>query len=765
MKTGRDFPWKGMSGMNCLNRLTLNACRVAVKGWRMEGQNQFESLLCQGNGYLGVRAAAELPSPLRMRGLFIAGSYDALPGEVCELPVAADAFGLELWVDGRYITMEDARNYECRLELDTGLLVRRYQIGSRSGARVSVELSRLVSLANPHLLAQRITLHADRACHIALTQALDGSVTNGGAQHMRLTGRRCRPGDCWRLGLQTLQSGVGMAFCTAGEAEGVSPQTGIAMARRTIGTRYEWRAEPGIKATFTWYTGIHTTRDKSAREPEEAALQTALDARKAGFAAMARQSAEAWAEYWEKHDVALDGPVFDQTAIRFALYHLRIMTPVDDGRMNIGAKGLSGEAYRGHTFWDTEMFMLMPWALTQPEAARNLLTYRFYCLPAARKKAAAHGCAGALFPWESAWPEDGEQTPAEGEPDVATGKPIPIRTGEMEIHVNADVAMGVWRYFEATGDEAFMRELGWEILWETGLYWADRAEWNDALERYELNGVIGPDEYTEPANNNAYTNILAHWNIEKALEAAKHGCYASPEQLAKLQKVADALYLPKPDAAGVLPQCDGFAQWPMLDISEFKGKPGAILKRYNVEQLSGIQAAKQADVMALMTLLPEYLSPGQWAANLDYYEPRCLHDSSLSYNTFSLAAARLGRAKQAYELFLKAASVDLNDGLSSAAGIHAAAMGGIWQCAVMGFGGVEVRGEELHLNPCLPARWKKLSFPLRFRGVELFVTLNREQALIRCKTPVSLWFRGTRVTAVGEMSFPYQTLEENNEVV
>lgn len=738
---------------------------VTVKGWRMEEQNQFESILCQGNGYLGIRAAAELPSPMRNRGLLIAGCFDTLPGEVSELSVIADLFGLELRIDGQPMTMEQASGYECRLEMETGLLVRRYMLKSRSGVRAHVTCQRMVSLADLHVCAQQISIKCDRDCQMSLTHTLDGSLTNSGAQHLRVKGRRCQPGDHYALGLTANQSGVEVALCAAVETTGVEASASIAMERRTIGSRLDWEARAEESAAFTWYLGVHTSRDAELGDPEQAAIDTALRSRAKGFASISAQSAQAWAKYWEKHDVLIDGAAFDQTAVRFALYHLRVMTPAHDPRMNIGAKGLSGEAYRGHTFWDTEMFMLMPWVLSEPDVARKLMAYRFLCLPSAHEKAAAHGCAGALYPWESAWVEEGEQTPSEGEPDVVTGKPIRIKTGEMEIHVNADVAMGVWRYYEATGDTEFMEQMGWKMLWETGLYWADRACLNPKKQCYEILDVIGPDEYTEPAHNNAYTNHLAHWNMERALEAAEHLPSVEPELLAKVQRVKEGLSLPIPNQNGILPQCDGFLSLPAPDIAPYKGKPGAILKQYNVDQLSQTQIAKQADVIALMTLLPDALTGEEWARNFDYYEPLCLHDSSLSYNTYSLAAAKLGRAEEAYDLFGKAAAVDLNAGQSSVAGIHAAAMGGIWQCAVMGFGGAEVRGGELHLNPCMPKEWKRLSFSLCFKGNALRVTLTHGSVRLSATEPVSLWLQGKKIALSGGQTVRKQLAEARHAVV
>ncbi|NLO85123.1 MAG: glycoside hydrolase family 65 protein [Clostridiales bacterium] len=737
-----------------MNRLKITPNHISSGGWCTEEQNQIESIFCQGNGYMGLRAASELSSPLRSCGAFVAGCFDALAGEVSELVMMPDFIGIELRVDGEYMTMEEATEYECRIELETGELWRKYRLETRPGIAIDVSARRIVSLGNKHLCTQQITLTPNRDCCIALTHRLDGSVSNSGAQHMHLIDRRCQVGDCWQLGLKTNQSEVAVALFAAAQISQSQAQTSIAMERRTIGTKYEWLAKAQEATVFTTYIGIHTDRDPDTIDPMQSARVTACEARQIGFSKVTEENAADWAVYWKKHDVKISGSEADQAAMRFALYHLRIMTPCGDERMNIGAKGLSGQAYRGHTFWDTEMFMLMPWMMTNPQVARDLLTYRYLCLPTARRKAVENGCSGALFPWESAWIEDGEQTPDEGEPDVVTGKPIPIYTGKMEIHVNADVALGVWRYYEATGDAAFMDEMGWEILWETGRYWADRAEWNEEKQQYEINHLIGPDEYTEPADNNAYTNYMAQWNMDKAVLASGHLSATDKKSIEKIKRVSSGLYLPQPNQDGIVPQCDGFLQLPMLDITKYKGKPGAILKRYNVEQLSKTQVAKQADVIALMTLLPNILSQERWEANFDYYEARCLHDSSLSYNTYSLAAMRLCRVEEAYELFEKAATVDLAEGMASAEGIHAAAMGGIWQCVVMGFGGVEVKDGQLLLAPALPKAWDELSFQITYQGIDVKIAVRAEQLRVSVSKPLEIMVYGKRVLVLDESIMP-----------
>ncbi|MEG2355506.1 MAG: glycosyl hydrolase family 65 protein [Clostridia bacterium] len=719
-----------------MTKLIHHPWSVEAVGWQEEEQKQYEALFCQGNGAIGMRCAAEWETMGRQEGLFAAGVFDKPMGDVSELVNLPACFSVGLCINEKTVVLADAQSYQCTLCLQTGLVTRRFTLQNKLGQSVHCTARRLVSLANQHLCAMELTLEAQQACSLTLTPLLNGQATNSGTQHVRINERRCiQAQELWRLEGITLESQIPVALCTAAALEDSQAQTEIAMERAAIGLKYGMQALPGEKITLTQYVGIATGRD--SQECSLCAQATAENARKQGFEKIASESAAAWQEYWTLHDVCVDSEnPMDQTALRFALYHLRVMTPVSDERMNIGAKGLSGEAYKGHTFWDTEMFLFCPWLYTQPQVARNLLKYRYFTLPKAREKAKQNGCGGALFPWESAWIDDGEMTPDEGEPDVQTGKPIAIQTGKSEIHINADVAFGICRYYEATGDLDFMERYGDEMLLETALYWATRAQWNEEAKRFEVLHVIGPDEYSEDSNNNAYTNHLAYWNLCQALVAAQRRreknlpALISKEELAQISHAVKHWYLPEVDANGLIPQADGWLALPCIDLAPYKGNVGAILKRYNMKQLEGLQVSKQADVVALLSLFPDAYALPVAAANFDYYEAHCVHDSSLSYNTHSLVAAQLGNSEEAYRLFEKAMTVDLREGCSAQAGIHAAAMGGLWQCAVMGFGGMHIQNGELRVEPCLPKAWKSLEFTFAFQNLLYKVSVTEAGAKV-----------------------------------
>jgi hypothetical glycosyl hydrolase len=540
---------------------------------------------------------------------------------------------------------------------------------------------------------------------------------------------------------------------------------------------YEFHAMKGSPVTIEKFSNVYTTRDRdtSHMNPEELkehALEMLKKNRQTGYESLLQDSMNGWADYWSRMDIQIESEYpIDQLAIRFAQYHLLVMTPKHDNRFGIGAKGLSGEGYKGHSFWDTEIFILPFFTFSLPEIARSLLEYRFHSLKGAREKAKENGYKGAMYPWESAWLDDGEVTPAWGEADIVTGKAQKIWTGLIEIHISADIAYAVWQYYSVTGDEAFMQRSGFEILFDTAIFWGSRLEPDEADGTYHINKVIGPDEYKEHINNDAYTNYMAHWCMEKAVEqyhALKQkdpGTFALLNQKLQLdtemktiQNRLDRIYLPEPNEDLVIPQEDTYLQKEKIDLDKYKKQEqvGSIFRDYNIEQINQIQVTKQASVVMLVYILEDTFNERVKTANFRYYEPKTLHDSSLSLSTHAVIAADIGDLERSYDLFRKASEIDLGPNMkSSDQGVHAASLGGIWQIVVCGFGGLRIAGGKLRINPKLPPPIRSIRYPLTWRGNPLEITVLNGSLLIenKGKDPVEL--------RVGNMDY---TVEEKLEL-
>ncbi len=490
-------------------------------------------------------------------------------------------------------------------------------------------------------------------------------------------------------------------------------------ARRLPSSGNRVKRESGITLALSNRRGDHRLERLAAYGPDARSARRALGAaRQAGFETLFAEHREAWARRWETADVVIEGDPELQRAVRFTLFHL-MASVADEGEAAVGARGLSGPAYRGHVFWDSDVFVLPFLAATHPPAARAMLEYRVRRLDAARAAAARDDYAGARFPWESG--RDGRDvTPSHAR--LATGELIAVRTGELEEHITADVAWAASCYVDWTGDLEFAAGPGRELLTETARYWASRVRFSDG--RAHLYGVIGPDEYHEPVDDNAFTNVMARWNLRAA--AGIDG--EDEEERASWLRVADALVDGYDPMSGLYEQFAGFSRLEPLVIADIAPRrPIAAELLLGRERTEAAQVLKQADVLMLHHLVPDEVAPGSLLPNLDFYEPRTAHGSSLSPAVHASLLARAGRFREALRALRVAARIDLDDlTRSTASGVHLATMGGVWQALVFGFAGVRPRRDALVVDPRLPPEWGAIELRLRFRGSPLRLRIDRD---------------------------------------
>ncbi len=729
-----------------------------------------EADFCLGNGYLGLRSATEEHYPGETRDLLVAGTFDRFsPEEVTELPNAADVTNIELTLDGtRFdLTQGEILSYERCLNIRTGLLTRDVRWKSPAGKTYALRFERVVSLRRLHTIVQRVTLTSEEDADVILRSGIDGRMSNDGSQHFTEGQTRFYDRQYLQFSPRTIQSDIRFVVDASHrfriDGEAVIPASDINIVRRRMFSKFSLTLRGGQTLVMEKFSNVFTSRDREAEGLSPAGLQElALAALKEdealGFDAIAADSARCWEEkVWNRAPIEIDGPDYDLFGVRFAQYHMQLMTPAHDRRMNIGAKGLSGEGYKGHTFWDTEIFLLPYFIFCMPEVARSLEEYRYLSLPGAHAKAAHNGFEGAQFPWESAWLDDGEVTPEYLGTDILTGQLIKVWSGFIEIHITADVAFGVWQYYVCTGDQDYMDRCGYELILDCAKFWLSRLEPGDDG-MLHMNNVVGPDEYKEHVNDNAFTNYMARWNMQKAVEYAeelrahKPALYAAldeklglEELLPKWKETIPRIFLTVPTEAGVLPQDSTYLTLPEIDLTKYKKQAhvGGIYKDYNQEQIIRMQVTKQADVMVLFYLLEEQFSYAVKKASWDYYEPRTLHDSSLSLSTHSVLACDIGDTALGYEMYRKACGIDLsNDDLhSSDAGIHAASCGGLWQCVTYGFGGLRMIGGGLRVSPNLPEAWTRLAYRFYWKGQQIAVEATKERVTLVNKTgtaPVEL---------------------------
>lgn len=727
-----------------------------------------EAVMAQGNGYLGLRAATEERYVGETRNLLINGTFNKFDAdEVTELPNAADVTAVEIWVDGQRFNLAQGSydGYSRELNIRTGELFRTVHWTAPNGKKAHFSFRRVVSLKRLHDIGLKITIKADgNPIKLKIRSGIDARVTNTGSQHFSEKEMRFYEKKYLQLVERTTQSDIDFVLnavhCFERNGEPIELETDVNIERRVIYADYSVELEAGESFTIEKLVNVQTTRDfdadgLSAAGLQEKSLEDLKVLEEAGYDAMMKESAEEWQkEVWERAPVTIKGDKdseFDLFALRYAQYQMRLFLPKHDNRMNIGAKGLSGEGYKGHCFWDTEIFLLPYYMFTDPEAARKLEEYRYLSLPGAHRKARENRYEGAMFPWESAWLDDGETCPLYQGTDIITGKLIKVWSGIIEQHISADVAFGAWQYGVITGDEDFMEQCGYELIMDTAIFWRSRLEpGEDGL--YHINDVVGPDEYHEHVNDNAFTNYMAAWNLDKAVEYYEALKEEKPELFERLNKKlnlnenypkwkdgAEKIYLPQPTEESILPMDDRFMKGKYIDLTKYKQQDfvGGIMKDYSLDQIQNIQVCKQADCLVLFYLMEDRFTPEVKKASWEYYAERTLHDSSLSLSTHSVQAADMGEDEMAYDLFRKAAAIDLGPYMgTSDAGIHAASFGGVWQCVVYGFGGVRMLNGRLRINPRLPKNWDELTFTLYWKGEKLGVTVTKDKTDVQNLTGI-----------------------------
>ncbi len=464
--------------------------------------------------------------------------------------------------------------------------------------------------------------------------------------------------------------------------------------------------------------------------------------REVGFDRALAAHRAAWAARWDRVDVEIPDDPEAQKALRFALFQLWNHTGRHD-ELALGARGLTGAAYAGHVFWDADVFMLPALVTIDPASARAMVLYRLNRLRAARSRADGAGRAGARFPWESA--SDGyDVTPTAG---FLGGRRVPVLTGSQEEHITADVAWAADFYATWTGDTSFVAGVGRPLVVESARYWTSRCSVDDRGLAH-IQGVIGPDEYHESVDDNAFTNVLARWNLTRAADIVEAEFGATAETTgwrALSRQLVDNL----DPASGLYEQFSGFHQLEPLVAADIAAVPFAGDVLLGPERLARSQLIKQPDVLMLHFMLPDHVAPGSLDSNLDFYLPRTVHGSSLSPAVSASLLARAGRPDEGYDLFRVALELDLHDetGLT-AAGLHLATLGGVWQAMLRGFLGARVRAGVLELDPRLPTRWERVAVRFGCLGRRVRVGVTPDQVVVETDGPLQVGLEGSGAQVV-----------------
>jgi trehalose/maltose hydrolase-like predicted phosphorylase len=739
-----------------------NPWSIIEKTFTIENNYVNETLFAIGNGCIGIRGNFEEgysgPKGTGLEGIYINGFYES---EVIKYGEVAYGYAeksqsmlnvtnskvIKLYIDDEEFDMlkGEVLEYERRLDFKEGILKRSIVWKSPKGKEVKIYIERFVSLKHKHLaLIHYEVTPINFNGRIKLVSSLDGDVTNlttendprvgSGFKGRVLSVEEKKLEDTFAAIIQkTEKTRFALACASDHELETVQEYSIENIEEELkVSTVFTINALANNAIKLNKYIAYTTSRDYKEEGLLNIASEEVKKAKSDGFDSLKKEQLDFLRDFWYRTDIEIKGDDLLQQAIRFNMFHL-LQSVGRDGKTNIAAKGLTGEGYEGHYFWDTEIYMLPFFLYNNPDISRKLLEYRYSILPKARERARIMSHKkGALYPWRTI---SGEECSAY------------YPAGTAQYHIDADIAFAIKRYMEATEDKDFLIKYGAEILFETARLWADLGEFIEHKgNKFCINEVTGPDEYTALVNNNCYTNLMAKENLEYAYKTAlwmKEEVEMSYKQLIERidlkeeeldfwKKAADNMYIPYNEQLGVYPQDDSFLNRTPWNFEDTPKENYPLLMHYHPLVIYRHQVCKQADLVLAEFLLSHKFDREQKRRDYDFYEKVTTHDSSLSTCIFSIAASEIGYHDKAYEYFIDTAAMDLtNSHGNTKDGIHAANMAGAWMCLVNGFAGMRVFEDTLSFMPYLPKQWEEYSFKVTYRERLIEVRVNKEGTVYR----------------------------------
>lgn len=707
------------------------------------------NLLC-GNGYLGYRGTLEEWGKEQYQACVITDTYDLADKKWRELSNSPNALTTEAVIAGEKVGDYPEQNImKTKLDFNYKYGIFKRQSESKQD-NIKIISERFASYDNLHLIANNYKINNIEAKEIELKLGINGDVWDLNGPHLdNFSGEYDSEKNILYLQAKTVESDITLVTALSFKfKKGKIKNIKVENEQKSIYLLIKVEVEAD-QIDLDRNMVVYSSNDLD--NPLKAALADAVSSLELGYKKVKEKHQKIWDKKWELMDIKIKGNILDQLAVRFNLYHNIIAVPAHSEFLPIGARGLSCQAYQGSAFWDQEIFNLPMFLFTETETAKNILKYRYHTLDGARQKAKDLGYSGAFYAWISG-KSGKELCPSFFFKDVISGRKIRNHFNDWQIHVSPDISYTIWKYYLATKDIDFVVDYGSEILFEVARFLHSRVHYNQYKDRYEIIRLLGPDEYHENVDNNAFTNYQSHFALKKALYFYYKMENEYPEKLNKLknkielseseitawQEISEKLYLPQPDKNNLIEQFDGYfdledttaeiLEERLIDKEEYWGWPNGVAVF--------TQVIKQADLIQLFTLHDSF-SEDVLKANYDYYEPRTQHGSSLSPSQYAIIAARLGRAEEVYDYFKKSAFIDLmstNKAVSGGTfigGIHTAAAGGIWQLIVNGFAGMKIDRKGLSFKPVLCQEWEEVEFKLKYQNKEFKVILDQKNFKIK----------------------------------
>jgi alpha,alpha-trehalose phosphorylase len=713
--------------------------------WSAEKNVYFETIFTQSNGYMGVRGYTEEANPKlkSFRDGYLAGVFGQIDKAALKQvrvdygwPMLAmitlpELFACEIKLGGEPFSLSQGTldSFSRSLNMYNGVLSRRVTWTSPKGLRTQLLFERFLSAAEPHLGMQQITITPENwAGKAVLTFELDGAYPtyfrcgDRSLPHLRedlLQAAEVSLGVGGEASLNVRVRGTGHAVNIASSVAG-GPCVMSARNSKLLRQQVTLALRKRDSVRVLHAVAVVSSRDEvEPSRVHEVATHIAREAARDGYQKSLAKSEKVWRQRWAIADVTIDGPARDQIYLRFSSFSMLQMASFHTDKISIPARAYSFNRYHGLYYWDSETFLMPYYLHTYPEVARNLLSFRYRTLAGARRNARRLKSPGACFPWMTDSDDGTEQAP--------------WSIGDYVWHQNADIAYAIDQYVQATGDDGFMRDKGLEILVETARFWMSRLE-GDHADVVHLHNTVGPDEIDKHGRDNGYTSLMARRHLQLAVRWLKNIKATHPPAAKGL---TEKLEIGAREAANWANSAQRMAA-PMVPGRNFPlqdefllGKKPLDFKGITPDEAYAMRhthrVVKQSDIILVMCLLQDEFTVEQMREAYDFYEPMTLHFSSLSYNTHSILATKIGREQQAYNYFCRAAGLDLDDGRGTIDdGLHAAALGGTWQTLVYGFLGMRLVSDGIAFEPHLPQAWKSVSLRIAYRGYRLNLTFTHD---------------------------------------
>ncbi|TFF36289.1 family 65 glycosyl hydrolase domain-containing protein [Mucilaginibacter psychrotolerans] len=731
--------------------------KIVEEGFDPHYNKVAESVFSLGNGRMGQRANfEEAYSGETLQGNYVAGVYypdktrvgwwkNGYPEYFAKVLNAANWIGIDVWIGNEQLDLAKGEviSFSRELNMKEGYLKRSFRAKTAGGKEVEVVATRFCSMVDDECGAIKYTitpLNFDDI--ITITPFIDGDIANKDSNYDEKFWDEVQKGIAEGISsVQLRTKKTGFEVLTAmkcvlfnGDTQ-VDYQSTPILKEKYVATEIKVDAQQGEPVTLIKYAVNLSSQNYKAEElaARATALLAAISAK--GFDTMLAEQAAAWAEKWKHNDIIIEGDAKAQQGIRFNIFQLNQTYTGEDDRLNIGPKGFTGEKYGGSTYWDTEAYCVPFYLATaEQKVARNLLLYRYKQLGKAIENAKLLGFknGAALYPMVTM---DGTECHNEWEITFE------------EIHRNGAIAFAIYNYVRYTGNEAYLADYGLEVLIAISRFWSQRITFSEDKQQYVMLGVTGPNEYENNVNNNWYTSTIAVWCMKYTLEVigkVKHTDPAKYDALAtkiafdeatetgRFADIIAKMYFPHDEKLGIYLQQDGYLDKEQILVKDLPKSELPLVKKWSWDRILRSIYIKQADVLQGLYFFEEDYDLDTIRRNYDFYEPRTVHESSLSPCVHAILAAKLGDVERAYQFYLRTSRLDIDDyNDDTDDGCHITSMAGTWMAIVEGFGGMRVKDDMLSFNPLLPGEWKALSFQIGFRGSLLNIRIAHDGVTVK----------------------------------